>query len=160
MTSKSGFSSPEVCRIAGVAPSTLDYWVRTKLVAPSLRKPQGKRWTRYWSVTDLVTVRSVKALRAAGCPLRTVRVVKARVEAWGENMHAATLVWDGNDVIEVSSSGSLRSMVSRPDQQLLHVMSLPLKVWHQDAVRSAVPIDQAILKRRPDTQRRGKAASA
>ncbi|MGA2836879.1 MAG: MerR family transcriptional regulator [Acidimicrobiales bacterium] len=161
MAATLGFSSPQVCQIADVAPSTLDYWVRTKLVQPSLRKPQGRRWTRYWSVTDLITVRSVKALRDAGCPMQTVRMVKKKVEAWGAEMHATALFWDGNDVIEVGQAGDLRSLIQRPDQQLLHVMSLPLKAWRAEAVRSAAPIDRAVLNRQPrSTQHSREAVNA
>jgi hypothetical protein len=118
-------------------------------VRPSLRKPLGKRWTRYWSVQDLVAVRSVKALRAAGCPLPTVRKVKKKVEEWGSEMASTSLYWDGHDVIELGATGTLKSLIVKPNQQMLHVISLPLKAWRSDADQQATAIDASTLNRRP-----------
>jgi hypothetical protein len=86
--------------------------------------------------------------------MQTVRKVKKKVEAWGVEMHATALFWDGNDVIEVGQAGDLRSLIQRPDQQLLHVMSLPIRAWRADAVRSAAPIERVVLNRRPKAVQR------
>jgi DNA-binding transcriptional MerR regulator len=138
-----------VCAIAEVAPSTLNYWVRTELVAPSLLPSQGKRVTRWWSIPDLVTVRTVKALREAGCPLQTVRQAKDQVEkVWEDTMPAVVLYWDGADIIALEKWGTLRSAISHPGQQMFHLVALPVSKWHKQAEQSAVDVDLADVRER------------
>src|SRR5712664_4246016 len=82
-----GFSSPAVCALAGIPASTLDYWTRTGLIAPSIHPSTGRRATRWWSLRDLITVRAVRTLRDAGCPLQTLRRAKEVIaDAWGEEL--------------------------------------------------------------------------
>jgi DNA-binding transcriptional MerR regulator len=137
--------TPSVCALAGVKPQTLDYWVRTGLVVPSVRASAGRRVPRLWSVQDVVIVRAVKALRDAGCPLATVRRVKRLVEEnWGQDLTATVMFWDGRDVLVMRPSGEVESMLLRPGQQVLHLVVLPLHHWvseteHRAEVRPATP---------------------
>src|SRR5688572_5089330 len=99
-----------VCQLAQVNRSTLDYWVRTGLVVPSLRSNPGRRRTRLWTVRDAVVVRTISALREAGCPLQRVRAARDEVVAkWGTFGPETTLVWTGSDILEVGPEGEVES---------------------------------------------------
>ncbi len=128
-----------VCRLAGVNHSTLDYWVRTQLVSPSLRGDPGRRRTRLWTVQDVVVVRAISRLRAAGGPLQRVREARDRVlKDWGTVGSDTTLLWTGGDIIRVGIEGDVESLLREPLQQAFRfVLSMPLGAWRDDA-RSSV----------------------
>ena len=140
--------TPAVARLANVNRSTLDYWVRTGLVRPSLRKSPGRRKTRLWSVQDAVVVRTIASLRASGAPLQRVRsAVKHLQQLWDGLQPDSHLVWDGSDIQYVTEWGAVESMVVRPGQQVLQVVALPVGHW-ADASKSGVRyISRANLSR-------------
>lgn len=124
----------DVCRLANVHPSTLDYWVRTGLVTPSLRTDPGRRRTRLWTVLDAVIVRAVAALRVSGCSLQQVRRATAQVEKeWGRVRADTTLVWTGDDVVRIGPDGQIESLLRLPRQQVLRFVALPLGSWQGEA---------------------------
>lgn len=137
-----GFSSPTVSAIAGVPRSTLNYWAGTGVVTPSLRGPAGKRATHWWSLSDLIAVRSVKALREAGCPLQTLRRVQPVVEgSWKERLGHAVLQWDGVDLLRVGRFGEVESLIRHPGQGVLHVVALPIGRWQEVLAEHAEAVD-------------------
>lgn len=156
-----GFSTPELCRIAGVAPSTLNYWAQQGIVTPSLLGPGGKRFGRYWSVEDLVLVRAVKALREAGCPLQRVRQVRRHlVGVWDRDLTNTVLYWDGSDVIATDQWGEIYSLLAEPGQQLLHLVAVPLGQWLSEARGSAALHDvEAARARRKQASARPRTPS-
>lgn len=118
-------------------------------MSPSLIGSSGKRSDRYWSVRDLVTVRTIKALRQAGCPLQQVRVASQQVaELWSADLSSTTLYWDGSDVIATSQWGELVSLIKQPNQQMLQLVTLPLLAWRTDAEERAKVIDVAEIRAR------------
>lgn len=155
-----GISTPAVCAIAGVASSTLDYWVRSGLVSPSLRGGEGKRYTRWWTTRDVVAVRAVKALRDAGCPLQKLRQARRLVDRLSKDVDStAVLYWDGADVIAVEAWDAVYSALSHPGQQMLHLVALPMKHWHEEVSEVAVKVDLALLQERRERRRRQPATS-
>lgn len=143
-----GFSSPTVCRITGVAPSTLHYWATTGVVVPSLRQSTGKRATRWWSLSDLIAVRSVRALREVGCPLQTLRRAQEVIRAgWDENLGEAVLHWDGVDLLRLGRVGEVQSTIVHPGQGILHVVALPVGAWQAAARDHFEQVDLDRLKR-------------
>lgn len=150
-----GFPSQRVSQLAGVPMSTLTYWVATGVVRPSLRGSTGKRATRWWSLSDLVAVRTVKALRDAGCPLQTLRKAQAVIEkSWSESLGNSMLHWDGTDLLSVGAMGDVRSTVRHPGQGVLHVVAVPLGQWRSEALREAQPVDPDELRKRDRARRR------
>jgi DNA-binding transcriptional MerR regulator len=133
--------TPALCRLAGVKRQTLDHWVKSGLVTASFRGSEGRRRTRWWSINDVVVVRAVRTLREAGCPLQQVKKAKALLDGAGISMSQALLYWDGKDVLSVEEWGTVRSMVRRPGQQVLHVVALPLRHWFAEARSKAIPLD-------------------
>lgn len=130
-----------VARLAGVNRSTLDYWARTGLVAPSLRDAPGRRRTRLWTVSDAVVVRAVAHLRLAGCPLQQVRKARAAIEGrFGRFGADATLAWDGSDVLKVDHEGKVESILRYPGQQVFRPVALPLGAWQEETSGSILYI--------------------
>lgn len=126
--------TPTVCRLARISPRTLDYWVRTGLVRPSVRPSSGRRVPRLWSVSDAVEVRTIKALRDSGCPLQRVR--KARLvlqRRWKETASDQLLYWDGLDLLAIGPWGEVSSLLIQPGQQVLHVVAVPVGRWRQES---------------------------
>ncbi|MGZ3546670.1 MAG: helix-turn-helix domain-containing protein [Gemmatimonadaceae bacterium] len=122
-----------VCELAGLKISTLDYWVRTQLVVPSVRDGTGHRITRLWSVQDAVVVRTIKALRDAGCPLQSLRRVKQHLEDhWNETVAENVLVWTGDDLQTIDRWGNLRSLWRKPDQLTFHLVAMPVAKWRAE----------------------------
>ena len=140
-----------MCALAGIKPQTLDYWARTGLVTPSVRGSSGRRVPRLWSVKDVVIVRAIKALRDAGCPLPKVRQVKRLVEqSWGQDLAATVMFWDGQDVLALRAWGDVESTLSRPGQQVLHLVALPLHHWVIEAESQAQPAPAVVRLRPPN----------
>jgi DNA-binding transcriptional MerR regulator len=78
MVRANSFSSPEAQRIARITYRQLDYWIRTGLVRPSIgAKGSGTR--RAFSYRDLVAVRAIAALKAAGVSLQAIRSVQRKL---------------------------------------------------------------------------------
>ena len=134
-------TTPVLCRLAGLSPSTLDSWVKEGLVTPSVLGSRGRRATRLWTTEDAVVVRSIKALREAGCPMSKVREVKALItRSWNERLTDYVLYWNGSDVLGLDAWGRLVSLLKRPGQQMLHLVALPLGTWLAEAERLAAPV--------------------
>lgn len=150
-----GLSTQTVSRLAGVPSSTLDYWVRLKLVRPSVRPPDGRRVARYWSVQDLVVVRTIRTLRDAGCSLQGVRKVKAVIEdQWQEDLSSVHVYWDGSDVRAVKDWNRVISLLDRPNQEVLHLVSVPVEAWASEATDAAEEIDLAEIRERRKKRKR------
>jgi DNA-binding transcriptional MerR regulator len=133
----------DVCRLAGVNRSTLDYWVRTGLVAPSLRTDPGRRRTRLWTVRDAVVVRTIAALRSSGCPLQQVRRARTQIEnEWGGIRSDTALMWTGGDVVRIGPDGEIESLLRLPRQQVLRFVVLPLGSWQAEASKAVAYIRQ------------------
>ena len=72
MSHEPEFSATEVVRLTGVTYRQLDYWDRTELVCPVL-PATGSGSARRYSAADVVKVKAIGALLAAGLSLPCVR---------------------------------------------------------------------------------------
>jgi DNA-binding transcriptional MerR regulator len=156
-----GLLTPDVCRLAEVAPSTLNYWIKQGLVRPTHLESAGKRFPRAWTVEDLVTVRAVKALREAGCPLQRLRRAKDELRrVLGSDLTGVVLYWDGGDVLAVDQWGDVYSLIGQPGQGILHVVAIPLGPWLEVATREARMIDVEEMQARRERRVRGRTETA
>jgi DNA-binding transcriptional MerR regulator len=131
-----GITTDNVRKLAGgLKPSTLDYWVRSGLVEPTVQGSRGHRFTRQWTVQEAVTVRMISALRDAGCPLQRIRDAKAYLEEnWGETFSSRVLVWDGvDDIFDIGPWGEVRSVWKRPGQLAFKAVAMPVDTWRREA---------------------------
>ncbi|WP_425325968.1 MerR family transcriptional regulator [Nocardioides dongkuii] len=144
-----------VCAAVNVAPSTLAYWIRVRVVSPSVIGSTGKRYERWWSLQDVMAVRAVKALRESGCPLQKVREAVRLLEKSSASLHSTRLVWDGQDVFLQDQWGSIVSAIRKPGQLVLHTTVLPLGQW--EAETSAIAEEVAV---RSEKRRRRESRSS
>lgn len=108
-----GFSGPVVCRIVGISYRQLDYWARTGLVNPSLRRAEGSGTQRLYAFEDIVRFRVVKRLLDAGVNLERIRVALEELAAQGRSLSEVTLASDGSTVYAIDDDRQLLDLLRR-----------------------------------------------
>lgn len=137
-----------ICRLAGVPKSTLDYWVRSGLVAPSVRKNPGRRVSRLWTIEDAVLARSIKVLRDAGCPVRVLKKAQAFLKAeWKPLLGTSHLFWDGSDLFRIGNWEAVESIVRNPGQQAFRMVTLPVDAWATELLAEVTPMPKRVTTR-------------
>lgn len=122
-----GFTTAVAAKLAGVSRATLENWDRSGLLCPSVHaKRRGV--SREYSFRDVVAIRVVGELRAAGItPQALRRVVEYLSARTGlsptEALAATNLITDGLDVYEVNGDVSV-STLRRPGQRMLLMVPL------------------------------------
>lgn len=107
---RQGFGVAAVLRLTSISYRNLDYWARTGLVRASIRGAGGRGSRRLYAFEDLVALRVVRQLRAAGIPLQAIRRAVRYLQAHAEKpLTTVALVADGKRVLV--SSGDARSMI-------------------------------------------------
>lgn len=67
------FNTKTVSRIIGVTSRQLGYWDQTGLVKPSIAQAEGYGTRRLYSFSDIIQIRTAKALRDQGMSLQKIR---------------------------------------------------------------------------------------
>jgi len=99
-----GYRGPAACQIAGITYRQLDYWARTKLVAPSIRTAHGSGSQRLYSFKDILVLKVVKRLLDTGVSLQNIRVAVDHLRVRGvRDLARVTLFSDGTTVYECTS---------------------------------------------------------
>jgi len=99
-----GYRGPAACQIAGITYRQLDYWARTKLVAPSIRTAHGSGSQRLYSFKDILVLKVVKRLLDTGVSLQNIRVAVDHLRVRGvRDLAKVTLFSDGTTVFECTS---------------------------------------------------------
>ncbi len=110
---RQGYRGPTVCKIVGVTYRQLDYWARTGLVEPSVRKAGGSGTQRIYSFDDVVRLRVVKRLLDTGVSLQKVRLAIEELRARGRSLAETTLVSDGVSVYAMDDDRQLLDLLKR-----------------------------------------------
>ncbi len=113
------FSTGEAVRITGVSFRNIDYWARTKFIAPSIAEAQGTGTERRYSFSDLLALRVARELREAGISTRSLRriVEFLRTRKGLTNPLAdCHLIVTGADVQVVASPKEIMSALRSPGQ--------------------------------------------
>ncbi|MTV26850.1 MerR family transcriptional regulator [Nitriliruptoraceae bacterium ZYF776] len=110
---REGYRGPAVCRIVGITYRQLDYWARTGLVEPSLRRAEGSGTQRLYTFDDVVRLRVVKRLLDTGVSLQKVRVAVEELQARGRSLADATLVSQGDTVYLMTDDAQVLDLVRR-----------------------------------------------
>ena len=100
----------------------------------------------WWTVQDVVAVRTIRALRQVGAPLQLVRKATKLVEAWQDSFTSVRLYWDGHDIQIARDEEELLSTL-QPGQQMFQLAGLPLDAWFSEAAAEAQPVDLAAFRR-------------
>jgi DNA-binding transcriptional MerR regulator len=108
-----GYRGPTVTKIVGISYRQLDYWARTKLVEPSVKKAEGSGTQRLYSFEDVVRLRVVKRLLDTGVSLQKVRFAVDELRVRGRSLADATLVSDGTSVYLLEDDAQLLDLVRR-----------------------------------------------
>jgi DNA-binding transcriptional MerR regulator len=110
---RNGYRGPTVCKIVGVTYRQLDYWARTGLVEPSIRKAGGSGTQRLYSFDDVVRVRVVKRLLDTGVSLQKVRLAVDELRRSGSTLAETTLISDGTTVYALDDDAQLLDLLRR-----------------------------------------------
>jgi DNA-binding transcriptional MerR regulator len=110
---REGYRGPTVCRIVSITYRQLDYWARTGLVEPSLRRAEGSGTQRLYSFDDVVRLRVVKRLLDTGVSLQKVRLAVDELRARGHSLADATLVSDGETVYAMTDDAQVLDLLRR-----------------------------------------------
>lgn len=108
-----GFRAPTVAKIVGISYRQLDYWARTKLVQPSLRRAEGSGSMRLYGFADIVQLKVVKRLLDTGISLHKVRLAIEEVCKRGDKLADVTLLSDGNTVYAVTSDAEVLDLLRK-----------------------------------------------
>lgn len=100
---KLAFRSKDVLRLFSISLRQLDYWVRTALVKPSILNSEGRGSTRVYSFSDLLQIRTIKALLDGGMSIQKIRKSAAYLEKRLriELPLVARLITDGETIFQI-----------------------------------------------------------
>jgi len=123
-----GFSTPQVCALAGVSYRQVDYWARTGLLVPSLQVAQGSGRHRRYSYRDVLALKVIRRLLDADVSLRRIRAaVEFLRRELDEDLVSATLVLNGSRSVLVHREGELLDIVPQGQGVLSIVGLAPLR---------------------------------
>ncbi|HTS59257.1 MAG TPA: MerR family transcriptional regulator [Terriglobales bacterium] len=114
------FSTGDAVRITGVSFRNIDYWARTKFIAPSIAEAQGTGTERRYSFSDLLALRVARELREAGVSTqklrRVVEFLRTRKTLTTHPLAECRLIITGTDVHVATSPEKIMSVLRTPGQ--------------------------------------------
>ncbi len=140
-----GYRAPQVCSLVDITYRQLDYWARTGLLAPSLRKAQGSGSQRLYSFTDVVQLKVIKRLLDAGMSLKKIR---SAVEILRQQLASdrpladVTLLSDGQTIYAATSADEVVD-VFRRGQGVFGIAIGPVQDEVAGAIHQLFPDDEA-----------------
>lgn len=84
---------------------------------------------QYWTIRDVLIIRTVRHLRSVGASLDQVRRAADRLRDWDADFGNTKLFWDGTDVVVQTADGSALSAIRQPNQLVWLLTILPLGTW-------------------------------
>jgi DNA-binding transcriptional MerR regulator len=108
-----GYRGPAVSEIVGISYRQLDYWARTGLAVPSVRRAEGSGSQRLYSFEDIVRLRVIKRLLDAGVNLERIRVALDELTRQGRALSDVTLASDGRTVYAMDDDRELLDLLHR-----------------------------------------------
>jgi len=119
IATKGNFSTGDAVRITGVSFRNLDYWARTKFIAPSIADAKGTGTDRIYSFSDLLALRVTRELREAGISTQSLRRVvdflRTR-KSLTNPLAECHLIVTGSDVQVATSPDKIMSALRKPGQ--------------------------------------------
>lgn len=101
------WSGQQVSQIVGVSYDTIDYWVKNDLITPAIFLTENrKRQKAFYSLSNVIAIASIKALRDKGISLQ--RLKKAKTEfcnriglSFEQGLRGGIIVADNNEILAV-----------------------------------------------------------
>ncbi|MGA0830484.1 MAG: MerR family transcriptional regulator [Nitriliruptoraceae bacterium] len=113
MPEAEGFRGPAVCQLVGITYRQLDYWARTGLAVPSVRRAEGSGTQRVYAFEDVVRLRVIKRLLDTGIGLERIREALDELAAQGRSLSDVTLASDGRTVYAMDDDQQLLDLLRR-----------------------------------------------
>jgi DNA-binding transcriptional MerR regulator len=102
--------------LVGITYRQLDYWARTHLLEPSLRRASGSGSQRLYSFTDVVQLKVIKRLLDGGLSLKRIRqavaILRQQVDA-ERPLASVTLLSDGQNIYAAHSPDEVIDVFAR-----------------------------------------------
>lgn len=102
------FTSPQVCDLIGITYRQLDYWVRTRVIVPSVNESDGSGNPRLFSFTDVLVMHIIKEFVRSGIALQIGRtlaeLLKSIVDSFSDER--AYLITVEGDVVKLSEANA------------------------------------------------------
>lgn len=110
---ETGFRGPTVCKTVGITYRQLDYWARTELVTPSVKNADGSGSQRLYGFTDVVHLKIIKNLLAAGVSLQQIRrAVDYLREELKRPLEDVTIISDGKTIYACTSRDEVYDLLA------------------------------------------------
>lgn len=139
-----GYRAPQVCTLVGITYRQLDYWARTNLISPSLRRAAGSGSQRLYSFSDVVQLKVIKRLLDAGMSLKKIRqaveILKEQMES-DRPLADVTLLSDGQTIYAAHSEEEVVD-VFRRGQGVFGIAIGPVETEVEGAIHQLYPDQQ------------------
>src|SRR5947199_4746478 len=99
---KQVFSTGEVAAMLNASPNEVDYWVRSKLIVPSIREAAGHGTRRLFGILDLKQAFLIRRLRKAGWKPKQIAKTLSAVASVVKDpdlLHTPLLIHEGNALL-------------------------------------------------------------
>jgi predicted RNase H-like HicB family nuclease/DNA-binding transcriptional MerR regulator len=151
---RQGFGVATVLHLTGVSYRNLDYWARTGLVRSSIRAAGGKGSRRVYAFQDLVALRLVKQLRAAGIPLQAIRrAVKFLQTHADAPLSRLALVADGKKILARTDDPAWMIEATGAGQVVISVDVAPIRRSLETSVAELSAVREVQLRVRGNNYR-------
>jgi len=113
------FTAKQVRALTGIPYQTLNTWVKTSFITPSVSDPSGIGNKRLWSFQDIVAIKTAVMLRQSGVSQQALKRVVSYIQTYHgveRPLTSARLIVSGNDVLYCYDESTLVSALRRPGQ--------------------------------------------
>lgn len=122
---REAFNTKQACALVEATARKIRYWDEKGLVKPSVRSASGRGSSRLYSYTDLLALKTVKALRDQGASLQKVRTsiayLRKNLPDISRPLGFCTLLTDGQTVYYLAEDGrTLVDTARNQGQQALY----------------------------------------
>lgn len=118
------FTAKQVRALTGIPYQTLNTWVKTGFIMPSISVSSGTGNKRLWSFQDVVAIKTALMLRQGASHQALKRVVAYMQTYHGieRPLAAARLIVSGNNVIYCYDEDTYLSALRRPGQAVMRLV--------------------------------------
>lgn len=135
------FSTGEVAGLLGVLVEDIDYWVRSKLLVPSIRQASGHGSRRLFSSDDLDQIVLIKRLRNSRPPWKPKQIAGALTSLRKalknpDALHTPVLIHEGNAFLILCRDKSRELVLLDGTKEGQSVMVIALETLKEETRRS------------------------
>ena len=139
------FTAKQVRALTGIPYQTLNTWVKTEFITPSVSDPSGTGNKRLWAFQDIIAIRAAVMLRQGGVSLQALRKVVYYIQGHHgieRPLASARLIVSGNDVVYCRDERTYFSVLRRPGQTVMRLV-IELGEMVQELQRQVLRLEAA-----------------